>query len=269
MMKAYQIVIKGNEISEEYARISRASFKPLTENGIIDIETFDAITPESPEFEEHKSRYNWQKSLMKGDMGWGGGKDIPMHSPTEIAGMCSHWELMRRQSQTKDMFLVLEHDTWFIDDHHHSLEYFRQLTKMKVNYLNIGLFMGCYGFEQKTAQYQYEMLSKRGFPINCGPYCVLNRLFQTYTTRYLQTVDFENKPFTAVHPWHHCDTLYLGNNVREPFNTPDPLRHANRFPTPTTQVIKKSLKVTQDHHSYNDKQQNEPWTRHHLFKIIE
>ena len=129
--------------------------------------------------------------------------------------------------------------------------------------------MGCYGFNQKTAQYQYELLSERNFPINCGPYCVLNRLYQTYTTRYLETVDYENKPFTAVHPYHHCDTLYLGNDVREPFNFPDPLRSANQFPTPTTQVIKKSLKVTQHHHSYNDKQIDEPWTRHHYFKIIE
>ena len=50
---------KGNKVSEEYAKISRESFKPLTDAGIIDIRTFDAITPESPDFEEHKSRYTW------------------------------------------------------------------------------------------------------------------------------------------------------------------------------------------------------------------
>lgn len=268
MMKAYQIVIKGNKISEEYARISRESFRPLTENGILDIQTFDAITPESPNFEEHKSRYTWSKSLMRGDLGGGKweGKDKPMHSPTEIAGMCSHWELMRLQSLQEERFLVLEHDTWFLGG---SLEYFRQLIKMNVNYLNIGLFMGCYAFDQKTAEYQYELLSKRGFPINCGPYCVLNRLFQTYTTRYLEIFDFEKKPFTAVHPWHHCDTLDLTCDVRTPFNTVDPLREQNPWYTPTTQVIKKSLKVTQDHHSYNDAQINEPWTRHKMFVIVE
>ena len=56
-MKAYQIVIKGNEVSEEYARISRESFQPLVDKGILEIITFDAITPESPDFEEHANKY--------------------------------------------------------------------------------------------------------------------------------------------------------------------------------------------------------------------
>ena len=59
--------------------------------------------------------------------------------------MCSHWELMRMQSETDDMFLVFEHDTWYSDD---DIEYFKKLIEMDALYLNIGLFMGCYGFEQ-------------------------------------------------------------------------------------------------------------------------
>lgn len=265
MMKAYQIVIKGNKVSEEYAKISRESFKPLTDAGIISIRTFDAITPESPDFEEHKSRYTWHQSLMRGDLEIDGGKGLPMHSDTEIAGMCSHWELMRRQSQQDERFLVLEHDTWYKGGRG---TYFKQLIDMDVLYLNIGLFMGCYAFDRQTADWQYRMLTN-GFPINCGPYCVLNRLFQTYTTSHLQKHDYYNKPFTAIHPWHHMDTLDLTRDVREPFNFPDPLREANRWYNPTTQVIKKSLKVTQDHHSYNDKQHDEPWTRHKEFHIID
>ena len=266
-MIAYQIIIKDDPVSEEYAQLSRESFKPLTDAGILEIRTFDAITPDSPEFEEHKNRYVWEKSLMKGDSKREGGKDLPMHSPTEIAGMCSHWELMRMQSETDEMFLVLEHDTWYNDD---DIEYFKELIEMDVLYLNIGLFMGCYGFEKQTAQYQYELLSERDFPINCGPYCVLNRLFQTYTTRYLQLkeIKYRGRKVTAVHPWHHCDTLHLGWDVRKPFNEYDPYRDTNEWYTPTTQVISKRLKVTQDHHSYTDEHIEEPWTRHKLFHIV-
>ena len=64
-MKAYQIVIKGDERSEKYAKISRQSFEPLITIGVIDeIITFDAITPESDNFEEHMNRYSWKPSLM-------------------------------------------------------------------------------------------------------------------------------------------------------------------------------------------------------------
>jgi len=59
---AYQIVIKGNEISEAYAKISLESFQPLLDAGVIsEIRTFDAITPESDNYQEHLDRYTWAK----------------------------------------------------------------------------------------------------------------------------------------------------------------------------------------------------------------
>ena len=103
------------------------------------------------------------RSLMRGDNVVEGGKGKPMHSDTEIAGMCSHWELMRRQSQQDERFLVLEHDTWYKGG---STRYFKQLIDMDVFYLNIGLFMGCYAFDRRTAEHQYHMMVN-GFPINC------------------------------------------------------------------------------------------------------
>ena len=257
-MIAKQIVIKGDERSEEYAEISRNSFQPLVDEGIIEIETFDAITPESPEYEEHHAKYTWAKSLMFGDTKQG--KGLPMHSPSEMAGMCSHWELMRQQSLQDERFLVLEHDTWF----HGDVRYFKECLEMDVLYLNIGLFMGCYAFERETAQYQYELLSERDFPINCGPYCCLQRLFATYSSRVLQ---FKEEK-TCLVPWHHCDTLYLGNDCQIPFNGVDPNRQTSKSRVPTTQVISKRLKVTQDHHSYKESFIDEPWTRHDQFHII-
>ena len=85
---AYQIVIKGNEISEAYAKISLESFQPLLDAGVIsEIRTFDAITPESDNYQEHLDRYTWAKSLMRADVLSGNTKE--MHSPTEMAGMLS------------------------------------------------------------------------------------------------------------------------------------------------------------------------------------
>ena len=68
IMIIYQIVIKGDARSEEYAAISRASFQPAIDAGFIsEIKIFDAITPSSENFEEHVSRYNWAPSLMHAD----------------------------------------------------------------------------------------------------------------------------------------------------------------------------------------------------------
>ena len=267
-MKAYQIVIKGNKVSEEYARISRESFQPAIDAGIIDeIITFDAITPESDNFEEHVSRYTWTKSYMIADLA---GSSPDDHSPTEKAGMCSHWELMRLASETDERFLVLEHDSFLIEQH---LEIFRGLCEytkgMNVLYSNIGLFMGCYSLERETAKSLYKYLAEKKFPINCGPYCTLLRLFSTYTTDVLKKNDYRDIPITLIHPWHECETLHFGRNVQKPFNLLDPFLKINPWKNPTTQVISKSLSVTQDHHGYKQKHIDNPWTRHPYFHVID
>ena len=41
------------------------------------------------------------------------------------------------------------------------------------------------------------------------------------------------------------------------------------LPTPTTQVVSKRLSVTQEHHSYKQQLQDEPWKRHKFFKVID
>ena len=46
------------------------------------------------------------------------GKNPDDHSPTEKAGMCSHWELIRRQSESDERFLIMEHDTYLLPEHH-------------------------------------------------------------------------------------------------------------------------------------------------------
>jgi hypothetical protein len=268
-LKAYQIVMIGDERSEEYAYISRESFTPALDKGILeDIITFNAITPDSPDFEEHVSKYTWKTSLMYADLKITGGSDKDDHSPTEKAGMCSHWELMRRQSETDEMFLVMEHDTYLLDVD--MFEKCLNVTKDKdLLYTNIGLFMGCYGFEKETARWQYDLLVNREFPINCGPYCTLQRLFATYTTSVLKQNNYRGRGDTFIHPWHKISTLNLGRNVQKPFNLLDPNPKENEWKTPTTQVISKKWGVTQDHHSYKQRHIDNPWERDKNFKVID
>ena len=263
-MIAYQIVIKGNEVSEAYAKISLESFQPLLDAGVIsEIRTFDAITPESDNYQEHLDRYTWAKSLMRADVLSGNTKE--MHSPTEMAGMCSHWELMRMASEVDEDFLVLEHDSYF----NGNVEQFRQLCEMDVLYRNIGLFMGCYSLESKTAGWMYNALTNAEFPINCGPYCTLQRLFATYTTEVLKKQDFRGRATTVIHPWASCTTLYFGRNVQRPFNKPDKNEDTNEWKLPSTQVVSKSMKVTQDHHGYKEGYIEEPWTKNKNLLVIE
>ena len=265
-MKAYQIVMVGDERSEEYAHISRESFAPVLDKGILeDIITFNAITPDSPDFEEHVSKYTWRPSLMIADL-YGQNKDD--HSPTEKAGMCSHWELMRRQSETDEMFFVMEHDTYLLD-----ADIFEKCVEHTVNrkllYSNIGAFMGCYTFEKETARWQYDLLVNHEFPINCGPYCTLQRLFATYTTSVLMKNNYRERPDTVLHPWSNVNTLGIGRNVQHLFNTRDPEYFQNSTLTPTTQVISKRLGVTQDHHGYSQENIDKPWKRTDFFKVID
>ena len=264
-MKAYQIVIKGDERSEEYAEISRNSFKRAIDEGYIDsIETFDAITPDSENFEIHRDMYNWQQSLMHADIK--DGKGLDDHSPTEKAGMCSHWELMRMQGEQQEKFWIMEHDTYLIPERY---EVLKMLTEMSEDtlYSNIGLFMGMYCMDKRFAHWAHHMLVNVNFPINCGPYCTLQRLYRTFTTHYIPDHEYLGGGNPLIHPWSNCDTLGYGHDCGHYFNTSDKQRHG--IPTPTTQLISKRLSVTQDHHSYQDKEIDEPWTRHRFFKVVD
>ena len=49
------------------------------------------------------------------------GKHKDDHSETEKAGMCSHWELMRIQSKSKERFFIMEHDTYPVSYTHLTL----------------------------------------------------------------------------------------------------------------------------------------------------
>ena len=261
-MDVWQIVMKGDERSEEYAEISRESFKNLIDDGTLTFNTFDAYTPEHPEFQNKCDLYEWLPSVALMDRS----KKPNDHSPSEKAGMCSHWELMKKQGESDERFLIMEHDTYLYheEEFRHLLEY---IDVKQPEYANIGLFMGCYTMTQKCASWMYELLSDQKFWINGGPYGVMERLFKNYVEHYLSKRDYLGKRNIVIHPWTGCDTLYFGRDIFKAYNTRDPNKD-NSPPNPTTQVVSKRLCVTQDHHGYIDQHIEEPWTRHHYMKII-
>lgn len=263
-MKVYQIVMKDDERSEKYAEISRESFRNLIDDGTLEFHTFDAITPDHPDFEDIIAMYEWRPSLALMDRT----KAVDDHSPTEKAGMCSHWELMRRQGESEERFLIMEHDTYLLSEHEDEFRNLLGYIEAKdICYANIGLFMGCYSFSTHCAKWQYQLLKDQRLWINGGPYGVLERLFKNYIEHYLSKRDYLGKENIVIHPWHDCDTLYFGRDIFSAYNTHDPERE-NSVPNPTTQVVSKSMKVTQDHHRYPDQHLEEPWTRHHYMKIV-
>lgn len=261
-MKVYQIVDRNNPISDEYANISRESFQPLIDDGTLEFIDFPAITPDHPDFEDIIAQYEWKISLMAADRG-----SYEDHSPTEKAGMCSHWELMRQQGESEERFLIMEHDSYLIHEQvfRDMLEY---IEEHKVCYANIGLFMGCYTYSTHCAKWMYELLNDQKFWINGGPYSVVERLFRNYTDHYLRKRNYLDIEHTVIHPWHACDTLGFGRRVDVFFNSYD-MDRQNSIKTPTTQVVSKRLKVTQDHHRYKKKFIDEPWTRWPTFKVID
>jgi hypothetical protein len=268
-MKAYQIVCVGDERSERYAELSRESYQPAIDAGYIsEIITFPAITPEHPDFEEILAKYDWRPSLATLDTN--SGKPISDHSPTEKAGMCSHWELMRRQGESDERFLIIEHDSYLIPEH---LELFGKLLdiiqKENVCYANIGLFMGCYTMNKHCAGWMYDLLYRCKFWINGGPYGVMERLFKNYTEHYLRKRNYLDIDPTVIHPWHECDTLGMGRKIIHFYNDNDRHHRSNPWRTPTTQMVSKELKVTQDHHRYKQKHLEKPWTRHSYMHIID
>ena len=267
-MKVKQIVIKDDDRSESYAEISRKSFQRLIDDETIDFETFDAITPDHPEFAQICARYNWLPSLAKVDLMEGTQPDD--HSPTEKAGMCSHWELMRQQGESEERFLVMEHDTYLWEGVDHANE-FRNLLEYIVDknldYANIGLFMGCYQLSPHCAKWMYQLLSEQAFWINGGPYGIMERLFKNYIKHYLSKRDYFGKENICIHPYANCDTLYFGRDIFSAYNYADPNPDMS-IKNPTTQVVSKKLAVTQDHHGYPEKYIKEPWTRSRNFKVL-
>jgi len=267
----------------EYHELSKKSFEPVKD--IIEIVPFEAITPHHPDFEEHESRYNWQHLLSMDSKRKTKDFDKP-HSPTERAGMCSHWELIRQRSLTDEPFFVTEHDTYLLPEHEDTFRESLELWEdYSLHYANIGLYMGCYSLSRTFAEQATLMLNNQ-FPINGGPYGCMERLFKTFLTGshvtkpFEVTEDFRNEEKTFLHPVEDGKGgigLRLGKSQREMYrcyNAPyiKPVDISFQIERPTTQMMKKSLgskSVTQHHQAYNEECIEKPWTRLGNFHFID
>jgi len=285
--------MSDNPISMEYHELSKKSFESV--NDIIEIVPFEAITPHHPDFEEHESKYNWQH-LLSHDSKRNTKKFDKPHSPTERAGMCSHWELIRQRSLTDEPFFVTEHDTYLRPEREETFRLILELSEdYNLHYTNMGLFMGCYSLSRIFAE-QATILLNKDFPINGGPYACMERLFKTFlrgsqfTEPFEKTKEYDLSENTFLHnidqyewPLSPDDGLRFGktdNDIFDVFNAGG-LRQLGeeRFHNfnphlmrPTTQMIKRSLgekSVTQHHQAYRDDKVECPWKRQGDFHFID
>lgn len=262
-MKAYQIVDFNNPVSVEYSLISRDSFRPALERGLITgIERIQAVTPET--LPQYEGMFNWREDLTGIKKGGRGITD------TEKSGNVSHWLLMRKQSESDERFLIMEHDAFMLNSFKLE-ECMDFMNEHQLSYANLGLFMSCYSYSRSAAEYCWGLLTKEGFPINCGPYGVAERLFKTYADRKLKPNGYFGREFTFM--THHSDMKTIGpgktaKDMFDAYNGP-PDASGPEFDLPTTQVVSRRLKVTQIHDGYSDELVMEPWKRSPAFAVID
>ena len=263
-MIAYQIVDFNNPVSVEYHQLSKDSFRPAIEKGLIsEIKGVQCITPDTlPEYEH---MFNWRRDLtfmknMNGDI-----------TDSEKAGNISHWLLMKQQSDTDERFFIMEHDAFLLN----SFKFEKAMDFMLTHdlcYANLGLFMSCYSYNTDTAAYCWKLLTKGAFPINCGPYGVAERLYKTYADRVMKPNNYYGRKYGYLTHYKDCEHLGYGLTAQEMFDTYNkvPPQGANlEFRLPSTQVISKRLSITQEHAGYEERFVKEPWKRSHAFVVLD
>lgn len=265
-MIAYQIVDFDNPVSVEYHKISKDSFRPAIEKGLIsEIRGVQCVTPKT--LHKYEDMFNWckDKTHMKKFNG-----DI---TPTEKAGNISHWLLMKEQSKLDvgERFFIMEHDAFMLN----SFKFEKAMDfmlKHDLSYANLGLFMSCYSYNTETAAYCWYLLTEGAFPINCGPYGVAERLFKTYADRVLKPRNYDGKEYTFMTHYKDMAHIGFGKTAKEMFNVYNwnpPKGASLEFRLPSTQVISKRLSITQEHSGYAESILKEPWKRSPAFAVLD
>jgi hypothetical protein len=261
-MKAYMIVDFDNPVSMKYSEIARESWEIAHKRGLLSgIELYQCVTEQT--LKKHREKYNWQRSLAQID---GGEKNSKQMTLSEIAGMSSHWDLMRKQGEETERFFIMEHDAYLLD-----VDVFEECMEFMyehdIAYANLGLYMSCYSYNRHAAGWFYDELTRNRLPINTGPYGVVERLYKNYATHYLSKRNYNDRQFQFMHPFTNLTKVGVGSHAEEMKNAynypaPDPVFG---FPTPSTQVWSESLGVTQDHANYTG---NPKTQRGSFYKII-
>ena len=252
-MKAYMIADLNNPVSVEYTEIARESWTPILNDGIFtEIEVVQCYTPET--FTELEPLYNWRPLLHGAQMG-------QTSSPSERAGDISHWQMIKRRAESNERFFVMEHDAFLLD----ADEFKRQIDftlQHGLDYANLGLYMSCYSLSKQCAEYAHHLLVNRAFPLNGGPYGCMERLVKTF----LSDIG-SSKEYTFMTHYGNEECVGIGRTSKHLFNVYNGRTKSSPFRLSSTQVIKKSAGITQNHTGH--KLQDEPWRRSKNFHVID
>ena len=129
--------------------------------------------------------------------------------------------------------------------------------------------MSCYSYNKHAAGWMWNELTKNQLPINCGPYGVAERLYKNYATHYLSKRNYLGKKWCFMTHMNNCKHIGFGKTAEEMFATYNFTPDASDLVIPTTQCIKRSLGITQEHENYNEDLQRNPWNRSNAFIVID
>lgn len=244
-----------NPTSMEYSEIARKSWQPAIDLGLIsEIVLQQCVTPKT--LNDHKPLYHWRKSLALIDAS----SNQKEMSPSEMAGMCSHWMLMRRQIN-EDRFLIMEHDSYLLDVDDFSTA-LGAMIRHDVPYANLGLYMSCYSYNKHAAEWMTNELIVNQLWVNCGPYAMAEKLYKNYAQHFLSKRNYNNEPYAFLQTFKNHEVIGTGKTAddmfriynfevgdRRGFESTDGM---TTFRTPSTQCFKEGLGVTQHHHNYHN-----------------
>ena len=239
----------NNPTSVKYTEIALESW---SKQNLLDIEVIQCYTPDT--IAELEPLYNWKPLLHKMQSG-------NESSKTERAGDITHWQLIKKRAESRERFFVMEHDSYLEDPD----EFKRQMDftmEHGLDWANLGLFMSCYSFSRRAALYMNDLLLKHEFPLNGGPFGCVERLVKTYLSADGKG---QNREYTFMchHPNTEC--ISAGKTAKELYEVYNFHGTNCKFTRATTQVISRSMGITQDHVGMKGK----PEDRHIGFKIIE
>lgn len=251
-MKAYMIADLNNPVSVRYTEIALESW---SKQDILDIEVIQCYTPDT--IADLEPLYNWKPLLHGMQKG-------QMRTKSVKAGDISHWQLIKKRAESDARFYVMEHDSYLLD----ADEFKRQFdftVKHGLSYANHGLFMSCYSLSKSAAAYMHDLLVNRAFPLNGGAYGCVERLVKTYLTNRHKD---NNRPTWLCHH-RYPPHVNVGRTALELSETYNNGAETSPFRLASTQVISKSLGITQEHAGI----EKNPWERNPTtaegYKIID
>lgn len=234
--------------SREYVSKSVDSFDPLVSSNYITDINFKK--PVSVDNLDKSQLHNYTVHLENGQ------KNKKFY-PSEISLQETHIEIWNsyHKQKTKNHWIA-EHDAYLypdkIDDAKKLID---SVIEVEPYYANIGLYTCFYYVNFEAIEMFKELLGPYyNFPINSGPYGLLERLFKTSMDYFIKDDEgnFGDKKYNFILPYADHKTLSFGKSPRDihmVFNYHDPDPKNNKHKTPITQLYSHKLSTSLEHHS--------------------